>query len=238
MDGNAAIREMKDQLNRRTTSIKNKVVRQGLDIRERRLYETSGAHATVQNKVNIDPEFFFRDFLTEDPAYAVVAHVLDRLRGEMRSLLGLEKLSLSNFIDMTSIEYDMGGEVVVKKEAVLKALAKAMKNVDVTRETLQRAAGARLTPEQITEGPTSIRVPVELLSRKSSFRRFVTSLSSEYHDCQDYCTLMRSVCGLKIHQKAMFLLFGQDGNILAYFYPAWHMQEMRESIIAHGNRLQ
>ena len=184
----------------------------------------------------IDSELFFRDFLTKDPAYAVVAPVLDRLRGEVRLLLGLEKLSLSDFIDMTSIEYDMSGEVVVKKEAFLKALAKAMKNVDVTRETLQPAARAGLTQEQIAEGPTSIRVPVELLWHKSSFRRFVTSLSSEYHECQDYCALMRSVFDLKIHQNAISLLFGQDGDILAYFYPARHMREMRESILAQGNR--
>lgn len=191
----------------------------------------------TRTQVNIDPEVFYREFLVTDPAYAVVAHVLDRLRGEMQLLLGRNALSLGDFIDMTSIEYGPHGEVVPRDEEFLKCLAKAMKTVDVNRETLRRAATSGLTPEQIAEGPTSIRVPVACLRDPEGFRSFLSSLSPEYRRCPDFCALIRRIYGLKIHQKTVFLLFDGKDDLTAYFYPSRNMQQMRDRILSRRNPL-
>lgn len=191
------------------------------------------SHTTFE-QARIDPEVFFRDFLGMDPKYAAVAPILERLRRKMRALLGRGALSISEFIDMTSIEYDENGEIVAKDEEILKALAKAMKQFDITREALKTSAGSGLTAEQIAEGPTSIKIPVSLLYKANSFYRFVHSLSHEYHDCRDFSSLIHRVCALKLHQKPIFLLFEDEATIIAYFSPAWSMQDMQERIVSGG----
>ena len=198
------------------------------------LMEKTG-HIRFQQRARIDPEVFFRDFLGSDPKYGAVAPILDRLRHEMSALLGTGTLSISDFIDMTSIEYDGNGEVIPKDEEILKALAKAMKQIDITREAMKTAARSGLTPEQIAEGPTSIKIPVSLLCNDSSFHRFVHSLSGEYHDCRDFSSLIYMVHALKVHQKPVFLLFENETRIIAYFSPAWSMQEMWERLVSRND---
>lgn len=185
----------------------------------------------------IDPEVFFDHFLAADPKYGAIGPILDRLRLEIARLLGNGSLSFSEFVDMMSIEYDQDGEILPKDDEILKALAKAMKQVDVTREALKFAASAGLTSDQIAEGPTCLKVPVALLRSETAFSRFVGSLSREYRGCEDYPALIRSVYALKVHQKPLFLLFDQEARIVAYCSPTWSMQEMREPILSRSNKV-
>ena len=136
---------------------------------------------------------------------------------------------------MTSVEYGRDGRVVPKEERLLRTLAQAMRQVDVTRETLRVAAGAALTDEQISEGPTSIKVPLTLIEDPEAFRCFVSSLDPAYHQCRDLPELMRAVHALRLHQKPLFLLIGGTGAILAYFSPAWSLCEMTEGLLLRGD---
>lgn len=190
-----------------------------------------GQYRRNQRITHIDPEVFFRDFLGADPKYGAVAPILDRLRREMSVFLEKGMLSFNEFIDMTSIEYDEFGKVIPKDEEILKALAKAMKRIDITREALKTAAESGLTTEQIAAGPTSIRIPVSLLCSDSSFHRFVHSLSEEYHECRDFQSLVYMVHELKLHQKPVFMLFENESKIIAYFTPAWSMKELWERVV-------
>lgn len=185
----------------------------------------------AESPLAIDPEVFFRDFLATDPKYRPVLVVLDRVRLSMAELLGREHLPLSEFIDMTSIEYDQKGVIVSKDERMLKELAAAMKQADVDRESLKIAASSTLTPEQIAEGPTSIKLPVALLRDDRSFHRFAQSLSPAYHDCRDFCALIRVIHASRLHQKPLFLLFDPAGDVMAYFSPSWSMREMFDGLL-------
>lgn len=191
----------------------------------------SASATSVQLTACIDPEVFFNNFLAIDPKYGAIGPVLDRLRREMQALLGIRTLSFSDFVDMTSIEYDENGEIIPKEEETLKALAKSMKNIDVTREALRSAATSGLTSQQIAEGPTCIKIPIALLSSHTGFPRLVDSLSEEYRQCPDYPTLIRMVCELRVYQKPFFLLFDGADRITAYYSPSWSMQEMRDRIL-------
>ncbi len=186
-------------------------------------------------KVEIDPDVFFRDFLAVDPKYGAVALVLDSLQRELKGLLGMESMSLSQFIDLTSIEYDESGEVIPKDERFLKALAKAMQLVDITRTVLKTVASSGLTPDQIAQGPTSIKVPVSMLCEETSFRRFTRGLSGGYQACSDFSSLISAVHAARVHQKPVFLLYENEGVIGAYYSPSWSMQEMRERVLCSGD---
>jgi hypothetical protein len=187
--------------------------------------------------IRIDSEVFFRDFLGADPKYGAVASILDRLRYGMSELLGRgNALSLSEFIDVTSIHYDVHGQVIPKDDETVGVLSRAMRHIDLTREALKAAASSGLSREQIAEGPTSIRIPTPMLCNEVSFFRFVRSLNRIYHGCRDLPSLISKVHALKIHQKPVFILFESEATIIAYFSPDWSMQEMRESIALRGNR--
>jgi hypothetical protein len=204
--------------------------------------KTSGVVETAsykpfQQMAQIDPEGFFRDFLGIDPKYGVVAPILERLRRKMSDCLEGGELSLSEFIDITSITYDEDGKVIPKDEEILRALARAMKQIDISREVLKAAASSSLTLDQIAEGPTSIKIPVSALCNDSSFYRFLSTLSEQYHQCRDFRSLIYSVSASKVHQKPIFLLFENDATIIAYFSPAWSMEEMTDRIVLSRNRM-
>ncbi|MCB1877994.1 MAG: hypothetical protein KDH88_18630 [Chromatiales bacterium] len=178
----------------------------------------------------IDAEAFFREFLPHDPKYAAVIAILDTVREPMRRLLDRDELPLSEFIDLISVEYDDEGNLKPKEEDALRRLARAMKRSDVSRETLLKAASAGLTQEQIEEGPTSIKIPVSVLTRKGSFRRFIQTLSPAYGNCATFAEFLSTSHELRVHQKPVFLLFSSDDTISGFYSPEWSMQEMRTAV--------
>ena len=185
---------------------------------------------TGQNDV-VEIDAFLKRFLTKDPKYNAVIRVLNLVREQLGLLMHREELTLIEFIDLTSIEYDDHGDVQPKDDDFMRMLRKAMRRSDVSRETLKMAAKSGLTVEQIDEGPTSIRVPTSVLVRGRYFRHFVRSLNPEYHGCEDFGSLMRLVHKMRLHQKPICLVLDRDERLLGYYSPDWSLLEMRDSII-------
>ena len=179
----------------------------------------------------IDPDRFFTGFLALDPAYEAIAPALKKLCRQLQLLLDRESLTLSEFVDVTSIEYDREGEIIPKDIELLRALAKAISRVDLTRELLRGAAFSTLTMEQITEGPTSVKIPTEVFRSQQGFQNLLKSLHPAYRDCKDCGSLIRQVMTLKIHRKVVFVLFSLKRKITAYFYPAPDMLAIQRRLV-------